>query len=482
MRGTAALQRTLTANRRARILEARWQELCLEYLPRAAENSIWRYDAAKSDGQPSCGWKLHVSATILNASSVLDRIAPLLIARGVSFKAPRSLVEVSKINSGLDYQYGQVGKIFTIYPRTETEALFLARRLHQLTKRLGGPPVPFDLRFADNGNVYYRYGAFEPLEIRRGEGRKISAVYAPGGDLVPDVREQPKPDWVSDPFEKHKPKSAASKDAVPPSLRVLHVLAQRGKGGVYVAVDLSSQSPRLCLLKEGRKNGEVTWDGRDGACRVRNEKQVLSRLSAAGIAVPRVISSFAVRGNYYLLMEFIDGQTLHEKLWSRSRRLSIRQVANYGLQLAQFIDQVHRAGWCWRDCKPKNIIVTRKGRLVPIDFEGSSPLNRPDPIRWGTPGFSYPKLAGSKVDQGIADDAYALGSILFLLLTGRVYDPERPLTIQTLRKNVPAALRDLVQSLLAIETAATIDIRRVSERLSLILQNSERSGLTRGRA
>ena len=466
-------RRNATFHRRARVLEARWQELCALYLPRAAKDSMWRYDSGSRREQPSSGWKLHISASILNAPVVLKKIAPLLVERGASFKAPRSLVEIGKLNSGLHYRYSQIGKIITVYPRDNDEAVYLARRLHVLTKGLDAPSVPFDLRFSETSNVYYRYGAFEHLELPRNRG-KVPAVYGPEGDLVPDEREQPKPDWVSDPFEPHKPKSKSSRQSVVSSIRVVKVLAQRGKGGVYIAIDFRRGSPRPCLLKEGRKNGEVSWDGRDGAWRVRNEKRVLSRLSLCGMPVPCVHSSFELEGHSYLVMEYLDGESLHAKLLARSRRLTLKQVLDYGTQLAKFILQMHEAGWAWRDCKPKNIIVTRNGRLVPIDFEGAAPIRRPDPFRWGTPGFAIPKVGGPKITNGTDEDLYALGSILFLFLTGRIYDSAQPCAIQKLRRNIPTILCQLVESLLTIEADNRPNAKSACAILNAILLNSKR--------
>lgn len=398
----------------------------------------------------------------------------MLVARGTSFKAPRSLIEIGKLNSGLSYGYSQIGKVVTVYPCDDDEAVFLAQRLHELTKDLAAPAVPFDLRFGDRGNVYYRHGAFEDLQLSQ-NGRDVSAVYDAGGELVPDVREQPKPDWVSDPFETYKPKSRTSGQRSESSIRVLKVLAQRGKGGVYVALDFTSGSPRLCLLKEGRKNGELTWDGRDGAWRVRHEAQVLSRLSSGGVAVPRVLSSFEVGRNFYLLMEFLEGETLHEKLISRSRRLTVPQVLIYGIQLARFIEQMHKAGWVWRDCKPKNLIVTRNGRLIPIDFEGAAPVSQTDPIRWGTLGFMAPEVIRGSAGTGVADDLYALGSMLFLLLTGQMPDSERPLSIQKFRRRVPARFCGLIELLLANEAANRPAAAAARATLTSILRNLKRS-------
>jgi serine/threonine protein kinase len=218
---------------------------------------------------------------------------------------------------------------------------------------------------------------------------------------------------------------------------------------VYQAIDFSSNPPRLCLLKEGRKYGEVTWDGRDGAWRVRNEERVLKQLAACGVKVPEVYSSFEVQENYYLAMEFIAGESLHQVLLKRRRRLPLMRVLSYGVQLSAFLSRMHQARWTWRDCKPKNLIVTAADRLVPIDFEGAAQIDRPDPLLWGTPGFVPPERNRQTDSHAIPDDLYALGSVLYLLLTGRVFDQTQPLAIRKLRREVPHELTLLVASLLA---------------------------------
>lgn len=430
-----------------------WDELCAEFLPFTDGDSIWRYSRTSREEDPDQGWKLHVSATILNAPQILRRIVSVLIDCGVQFKAARSLDDVVTLNSGLLDAYSQIGKIITIYPRHDDEAVHLARSLHKRTYRFKAPAVPFDLRFADTGNVYYRYGAFKKIEIEQ-HGAQIPAVMSPNGELVPDVRQNPKPDWVCDPFQTIKlpGKSRQPKALTANSFPVVRALVQRGKGGVYQAIDLQSNPPRLCLLKEGRRHGEMSWDGRDGAWRVRHEERVLSSLSRSGIKVPRVYSRFQVDGNVYLAMEFVEGASLQTLLLSRRRRLPIRYVLSLGIEIATFHGQMHRAGWAWRDCKPHNLIVNNKGRLVPVDFEGAERISRPDPFLWGTPGFVAPASRGPDVVNGVSDDLYALGSILFLLLTGRIYDSGTALPIKKLRRNVPSNLCQLVESLLNVDT------------------------------
>lgn len=465
--------RRIAARRnRARRLGERWRLLCDRHLPRAPEGSIWRYSRERDPAGPGQGWKLHVSATVLNACEVFERVGPLLDARSVAYKAPRSLAELCKLNSGLYYGYSQVGKVFTVYPRTDAEAVGLATRLYELTLRIPAPAVPFDQKFG--GNVYYRFGAFARIEMEREDGRRTLAVRDRDGALVPDVRYSPGagPDWVSDPFVSERPRERGRGTQGPRAkpFRVFRALVQRGKGGVYQAVQFGESGPRLCLLKEGRRNGEVMWDGRDGAQMVRHEGRVISSLRAGGVDAPRVYSSFEMDGNYYLVTEFIEGESLHNLLGCRERRVPVAQALRYGEQLCDIFRGLHAAGWVWRDCKPANILVTPEGRLRPLDFEGACPADEPDQLLWGTSGFTPPEWRESNPPPTCASgDMYALGALLYLLLTGRVPEAPDPPPVEGLRRNVPALVGALVARLLSREPASRPRTEEVSRGLRAAL-------------
>src|ERR1043166_9109589 len=83
-----------------------WSDLSHEYLPfKEEEDSIWRFSRSTPPDFPEQGWKLHVSATIMNACAMLKSVAPYLVARNLQFKAPYSLAEIEKLNSGIYYNY-----------------------------------------------------------------------------------------------------------------------------------------------------------------------------------------------------------------------------------------------------------------------------------------------------------------------------------------------------------------------------------------
>lgn len=461
---------------------AEWASLSNRYLPISSATSIWRFSRPSLPADPEQGWKLHVSATVLNATRVLRTIAPFLTSRDVLYKAPASLDELSKINSGIFYGYSQVGKCFTIYPQTEKEAVVLARKLHRLTSRMSGPPVPFDEKYRQSSLICYRYGAFKTLEIKDHQGEISYAMRDTNGDLIPDRRDSSeKPDWLLDPFCGNS-KHDSSKSAQTPlqtTYKAFLALAQRGRGGVYQAFDFSVSPPRLCALKEGRKNGEVGWDGRDGYWRVRHEGRVLTRLSRAGVNVPQVYSTFKAENNYYLVMELIEGDSLEKYLIEKKRRLRLTTALRYCVRIAVLMDLLHRAGWVWRDCKPRNIIITSTHELRPLDFEGACPIDRPDPLPWGSPSYIAPEWTASFTGQSrLPEDLYALGSVMHLLLAGCPPDIA-PLSLERLRKNIPARAGKLVAELLDPDPERRPNARIVVQRLGAILRSMTRSGLRR---
>jgi hypothetical protein len=428
-----------------------WHNLCERYLPVVEEDSIWRYHRRSRTGDAEKGWKLHVSATVLNAHIVLERIGPFLETRGVQFKAPVSLEEVKRLNSGLDYPYTQIGKVITIYPTSDAEAVAIAGKLHELTRGLSAPKVPFDLRYKSRSNVYYRYGAFKWLEMNLPNGERVPAMKNPEGVLVPDLYEveNAAPSWAKNPFPVCR-KRTSKTTPLKSTFRVFRALSQRGKGGVYQAIDFSIHPPRLCLVKEGRKAGELSWDGRDGRWRVKHEKRVLIGLRELDVDVPRVYSSFEAGGNYYLVTEFIDGESLQSFLFKKRRRLTIARALQYGVQLCNFIAQIHAAGWVWRDCKPTNLILTNGGKIRSLDFEGACPIDQPDAMAWVTPSFARPVSPGaSRPDRFIYDDVFAVGTILYLLLTGRMPEGHPlPSMIRKLRSITPGEVAEFVSDLL----------------------------------
>jgi len=318
--------------------EREWQRLCDAYLPIRVKGSIWRYSRERSRHDPPQGWKLHVSATILSACPIFRLIAPYLKRHDIWFKAPKSLAELHKLNSGIYYGFSQVGKFVTVYPQSAEAAAAIASDLHALTAKFAAPTVPYDNVLRNRSCVYYRYGSFSLRLKTTFRKQRLLAIARPDGKLIPDLRgpRAAVPPWLTDPFQPARSR-AASELATPleTDYTDYEALGQRGRGGVYQARDVSSVPVKLCVIKEGRRDGETDWLGRDGFIRIKREAQVLRSTGIA--AAPRVIRTFRANGCYYLVMERISGKPLQQVLASRQRMLT-RRMLDYCAQMAR----IHR--------------------------------------------------------------------------------------------------------------------------------------------
>jgi serine/threonine protein kinase len=151
------------------------------------------------------------------------------------------------------------------------------------------------------------------------------------------------------------------------------------------------------------------------------------------------------RGFIYLVMPFIKGETLDDKL--AQGHLSKEQKARWIDQLSEALAYAHEVGIIHRDIKPSNVIIDESGDALLMDFglareiEGSSTLT--GSMLMGTPAFISPEQArGEKLDS--RSDQYSLGIILYKMATGRLpFDAETPMAIvlQHIQEQVPRPSR-----------------------------------------
>ena len=386
-----------------------------------------------------------MSATLLSAAEVIARAEPILRERDALFKVPSRLEFLKSLNSGL-IDFSQIGKFLTIYPRSTDEAVQLARDLHRATLGLPGPRIPFDARYRKKSLVYYRSGAFR----RRADGTP-GLIQGKGGRRYRDKRGPGRavPRWLEDPFQKSPVNKAKWGGLIRRNLLAFKAKAQRGKGGVYEAIDLSVLPLRSVIIKEGRRHGETNWDGRDGYALIKHEARVLRRLRAAGLPVPGVFREFTENGNRYLVLERIPGRPLLAAKRMQPPRPSWRRAAKVLEQLEPMLSRMHAAGWTWRDCKPSHIFLHR-GTVRFIDFEGACRIDQTRLPPWGSPDYTSPSSRGKFSRRaGTLEDDYALGVIAFQFLSGK-FPPAAAHHRTTFyrRTHCPALLREKIDRLL----------------------------------
>lgn len=413
-------------------------------------DGFWRYSRRPRRDDPAQGWKIHVSATILSAAEVLARVQPILLKYKALYKIPARLELLASLNAGLA-NFSQVGKFLTVYPRSTIEAQTLARELHLATRGLAGPRIPFDVRYRPNSLVHYRYGAFA-----RSAKNSAGLIRLPSGEFRPDKRgpDQAVPAWLADPFQKPRANSSRPRGPIGLELLAYKVRSQRGKGGVYEALDLSVSPARRVILKEGRRHGETDSQGADGYARIKQEARVLRSLRAADLPVPRIFREFVQEGNRYLVLERVAGRPLIPLPRLHPKRFSWARAQEIFAKLEPLLSRIHRAGWVWRDCKPSHILVKRD-QVCLIDFEGACGINRTNVLPWGSTNYS-PTISPIR-PAGFYEDDYALGVMAFQFGTGKFPPASRRGRAAIYRRTrCPALLRDRIERLLDADVSCVV--------------------------
>src|SRR3984885_2217447 len=173
-------------------------------------------------------------------------------------------------------------------------------------------------------------------------------------------------------------------------------------------------------------------------------------------------------GAPFLVSEFLDGQTLREKLVSRP--LSVRRAVEYALGIAQGLAAAHEKGIVHRDLKPENVFVTRDGRVKVLDF-GLAKLVRPEenhetsvtltsPVTlpgmvMGTVGYMSPEQGRGEASD-LRSDIFSFGAVLYEMLTGK-----RAFKRETSAETMTAVLREEPQALNDAGWQGPLELQRI---------------------
>lgn len=233
------------------------------------------------------------------------------------------------------------------------------------------------------------------------------------------------------------------------------LLAQLGMGGystVYQALD--TQSRQVVAIKQIRLSGLSASESIEATETFYREGTLLSHLSHPRL--PRLFDQFSDREHWYLVMDYIHGQTLdaylHEQE-SLATGLLLSEVLEMALQLCDILDYLHtrQPPVIFRDLKPENIMREDTGQLKLIDFGIARRLKseqRRDTIPLGSPGYAAPEQYG-KAQTTPQADIYSLGMLLYRMLSG--HDPAeeslQPLKLPEIQAEALVALVERMCSL-----------------------------------
>ena len=194
--------------------------------------------------------------------------------------------------------------------------------------------------------------------------------------------------------------------------------ARIGAGGmstVYRALDETLQRQVAIKLM----NREVTSDS-DQLERFRREARAVAQLSHPHIV--GVIDAGEDEGRPYIVFEYVEGETLKERI-RRNGRLPIAEAVAYGIEIARALGAAHARHIVHRDVKPQNVLIDEEGSAKVTDFGIARTLDEEgltaDGRVLGTTDYVSPEQALGQDVTG-QSDLYSLGIVLYEMVTGEV--------------------------------------------------------------
>ncbi len=196
------------------------------------------------------------------------------------------------------------------------------------------------------------------------------------------------------------------------------ILGAGGMGIVYRAFD--RQIADLVALKILQTDGETSPTLIE---RFRREARLARRVTHANAA--RVYDLGVEHGRWFLTMELVDGESL-QALLERETSLPLRRSCEIATDICAGLGAIHKAGVVHRDLKPGNVLLERGGRVVITDFGIARQLvpSADEPLKTrgmlGTPLYMAPEQATNSRAIDVRADLYALGVMLYRMLTGQL--------------------------------------------------------------
>jgi hypothetical protein len=278
--------------------------------------------------------------------------------------------------------------------------------------------------------------------------------------------------------------------------RIEEEIGQGGFGIVYKARDINwNRRVAIKQINLHALNAKEIIEATDSYNR---EVKLLSTLVHPNL--PRIYDHFTDPEHWYLVMDFIEGETLEEYLEAagtrqkkyffgllparkslpasaaqgtqQASRLPMREVLDIGIQLCKVLNYLHmrQPPVIFRDVKPANIMRNPRGHIYLIDFgiaRQFTPGQARDTGPLGSPGYAAPEQYG-KAQTTVQTDVYGLGATLQTLLTGK--DPlELSLAGAPAGHKIPKKLQRLLDRMLERDsTQRPKTMREVHKRLELI--------------
>lgn len=208
---------------------------------------------------------------------------------------------------------------------------------------------------------------------------------------------------------------------------VVSQLGQGGMGTVYVARDLRLAGCG-CVVKKLRDDYFREDDRAKAVSFFEREMRLLSKLTERPHPnIVQIKDYFREGDDFYLVMEYVEGEDLHNMLAQRGEPFEEERVLEWSATIAEVLDFMHNFDppIIYRDLKPSNIMIDSKGRVKLVDFGiARHYVEDSDNTHVVSAGYSPPEQYWGQATK--LSDIYALGATMYFLLTGH-----EPLALQS---------------------------------------------------
>jgi tRNA A-37 threonylcarbamoyl transferase component Bud32 len=400
------------------------------------------------------GWKIHLSATLEDASRALEIVTDIAPRHGTEFKfASDPTCHMRLLSKNIPRQTG--GKFITIYPPSDAVFAELLEALYAACGDLRGPYILSDSPYKDSTVLFYRYGGFHAFsevnvfherkslildeEYRYIEDRRLPNFVVPTFARAPSftaAEEDEKPvDAAAAPEEAGGDAQADTTDSASAEsdsgavllngrYEVLGVLKQSNIGGVYLARD--ARTGEQLVVREARPYTDPDIHGQDAVVRRRREYEVLRTLEGLDIG-PRAIDFFEEWRHSFLVISHVPGRSMRQAIVAKFATLHTQSTAEelgawfelahrVAADLIGKVQAMHARGVVYGDISTNNIIQDEStGRFMLIDFETSFRPALDKGHNAYTPGYAF----AERYFRGIAeprDDVIGAGATMLALV------------------------------------------------------------------
>jgi serine/threonine protein kinase len=224
---------------------------------------------------------------------------------------------------------------------------------------------------------------------------------------------------------------------------ILEQLGQGGMGTVYKARDLNLAN-RLCVVKKLRVDFFRQEEREQALEFFDREASMLSTLKHPNIV--RIYDRFRENENYYLVMEYVEGENLEQMLVGRGEPFSEAQVTEWAITICEVLHYLHsrRPPVIYRDLKPSNIMLDAVDGIKLVDFGIARPYRDDgENTHVVSGGYSPPEQYWGGADT--RSDIYALGATMHFLLTGTEPTALKTSTPKKVNSRLSAKIDNIVQ-------------------------------------